>query len=75
MDYKESIIIRNATDLPMTECLNYIEAVIAMGRVSDDGRSYCFVTSFKDGIHVAAHKRKDSDVFNIWKDKEGKQDG
>lgn len=70
MDYKESIIIRNASDMPMADCLPYIETVIRLGRVSDDEKSYCFVTRFIDDVLVAANRRKCSDVFTIWKEKD-----
>lgn len=73
MTYNESIIIRNATDMPMLECLNYIGSVIKLGRVSDDEKSYCFVTSFANGVYVSARRQKCSDVFNIWKEDHGNE--
>jgi len=68
MEYKESIIIRNASDMLMTECMLYITSVIQQGRISDDGKSYCFATRFSDNVIVVATRRKCSDVFAIWKE-------
>lgn len=46
------------------EALLHVQAVIRDGRVSDNGKSYCFVTRFSDGIVVYADKKK-ADIFNV----------
>lgn len=40
--------------------------VVRYGRVSDNGRQYCFVTTFKDGVEVFARRtRAGTDVFHV----------
>ena len=67
----EKIIIENQTDKPMQDIMPYIQSVIRRGRVSDNEKSYCFVSRFMDGVMVAARRNKASDTFIVWdEDKE-----
>ena len=61
----KSIIIRNRAEIAESECLAYLNVVIAKGRISDDGKCYCYATRFRDGIVVVARRTKDSDIFDI----------
>lgn len=64
------IIIHNRTDLKDQEVLPLISKVIQMGRISNDGKQYCYLTTFKiDGeeYHVVTDLRKRSDVFTFYK--------
>lgn len=62
----DKIIIVNKTDYPLSRCFDYIKVIISTGRVSNDGKSYCYVTQFKDGTMVAAQRNKQSDTFTLW---------
>lgn len=44
-----------------------VDRVIKQGRISDEGRSYCYVTVFEKSIHVAAVANKNSDTFTVWR--------
>ena len=66
------IIITVCEDTPDIEAMACVAAVIKLGRISADGRSYCYVSEFKDGTMVAADRTTKSDVFKVWK-MEGKQ--
>ena len=61
----EKIIIRNGTDLPMAEVIVYVSHVISEGRVSDGGKSYCYITTWTDGTVVYATHNKQSDTFYV----------
>lgn len=65
---QEKTIIINKTDYPLSRCLTYVANVVVMGRVSDDGKSYCYVTKFTDGTYVYANRNKSSDTFTIFKE-------
>ena len=52
------LIIDNRTALPVVCLLPHIQAVLNEGLISDNGRSYCYVTTFKGGIVVSANKIK-----------------
>ena len=55
-------------DISQLDALEYIKAVMSLGRVSGDGESYCYCSKFTDGTVVLADKKK-SDIFYIRKDK------
>lgn len=45
--------------------------VVRYGRVSDNGRQYCFVTTFKNGVKVFTRRtRAGTDVFHVTKGSE-----
>lgn len=58
------IIIHKADDITDYDALLHVQAVIRGGRVSKDGKSYCYVTTFHDGIIVYADKKK-ADIFTV----------
>lgn len=69
------IIVHNGSGIPDSEVLALIGKVIDEGRVSDEGRSYCYVTIFthpKHGrISVSTKTRRlrdgaPSDSFYVW---------
>jgi hypothetical protein len=70
---RESIIVHNDTGMAMGRCLVYVQSIIERGRISDYGKSYCFVTHFRDGVLVSATRNKNSDTFVVWREDE--QDG
>jgi hypothetical protein len=63
------IIINYDDDIPTQNAINYVDAVIAMGRCSGlNEESYCYVSQFKDGTIVFADVTKaGTDVFKISK--------
>lgn len=59
------IIINNKTKLNDEEALKLVLLVIAEGRISGNGKCYCYATSFKNSkVVVYAEKRK-NDIFTI----------
>ncbi len=59
------LIVRNLTDKPMSDVLWYVGTVIRGGRVSDDGKCYCYVTVFEDGTTCSATRNKNSDTIVV----------
>jgi hypothetical protein len=63
------IIIENRTDiLTDFECMSYIQNVIDMGRISNNDKQYCYLTTFKTPkgkIAVSTTLNKSSDKFVI----------
>ena len=43
------IIIHNRSSIPDADCAAFVSKVIAGGRISQDGRCYCFASRFKVG--------------------------
>jgi len=68
------IIIQNNTDRSDANALIYVGQVIKSGRISDNGKQYCYHTEFKDGIHVSAFLNKRSDRFVIHYNSSGAPD-
>jgi hypothetical protein len=66
---KNRLIVENQTDLPMAEILPYVKAVIEEGRISNDGKCYCYATSWPNGITVVANENKASDRLLVYIDK------
>lgn len=69
----DKLIIQNDTDRPITEIMDVVSRVIAMGRISETGKGeqYCFHCRFEsiDGIkelHVSSFKNAKSDRFIVW---------
>jgi len=59
----ETIIIRNNTDLSSEMVFSHVYSVIKQGRISNDGKAYCYLTRFDTGVAVAAKRNKSSDTF------------
>lgn len=55
------IIVENRTDSPMAEVLNRVALIVNGGRVSDDGKQYCYVTTFQGGMVIVASRNAKSD--------------
>lgn len=59
------IIKNNSQSITENEALWYVMQVVKEGRVSDQGRAYCFCTTFTTGIAVISKRNKSSDTFII----------
>lgn len=63
------IIIENQAGITDSEALYYARRVIEMGRISDNGKAYCYHTQYQtmqgDEVHVSAYKNKASDRFVV----------
>lgn len=69
----ERLIINNKSDLPMEVCLDLCRRVVKEGRISADGKQYCYATVFRyNGLSYAvyANLNKGSDSFTIYKDED-----
>lgn len=60
------IIVQNQSNLPDAEAIKYVAAVMANGRVSNNGRQYCYHTRFSNGIEVSCDLNEKSDKFVIY---------
>lgn len=64
------IIVYNQSELVSDErALLMVGHVISGGRTSEDGRSYCGVTVFREpngSINVSAVRNKQSDTFTVY---------
>lgn len=63
------IIIDNKTDLDMEDIFTLIHSVISAGRISNNGKQYCYLTVFehnKREIHIASDLNRKSDKFTIY---------
>lgn len=60
------ILIHKSDAISDYDALLYIQSVIRNGRISNDGKCYCYVTEFKDGVIVYADKKK-VDIFTVTK--------
>lgn len=58
------IIINIADDISQIEALEYVKAVMSLGRISNNEESYCFCSRFTDKTLVLADKKK-ADIFHV----------
>ena len=66
---KNRLIINIQDDTSPTDALLCIYEVIKLGRVSGNGKSYCYCSKFHDGTVVIADKKK-ADIFYVRKESE-----
>lgn len=67
----EKIIIENRTEFKIETILPFIESVLKMGRISDNGKQYCYLSRFEEArgaIMVATDRNKQSDRFVVYRD-------
>ena len=63
------MIIDNKTNLKLKDIFTLIHSVVSTGRISNDGKQYCYLTVFehdKKEIHIASDLNKKSDKFTIY---------
>lgn len=60
------IIVQNDSNLSDGEALEYVITVIKQGRISNNGKQYCYVVTFKSGITVISTLNKKSDRFIVY---------
>ena len=60
------ILIHKSDDISDYDALLHIQSVIRDGRISNNEKSYCYVTKFADGFIVYADKKK-ADIFTVIK--------
>jgi hypothetical protein len=64
------LILENRTDLPMVDFLRLAQEVVIMGRISNDEKQYCYLTSFTiDGkeYHIVSDLNEKSDKLTFYK--------
>jgi hypothetical protein len=64
------IIIHNQSKISDIDVLTLIIKVIDMGRISNNNKQYCYLTSFQiqnDEYHIVTDLRKCSDIFTFYK--------
>ncbi len=49
------------------EALSYVKKVVGQGRISNNNKQYCYLTTFESGIHVSAGISKTQDSFHVYK--------
>lgn len=59
-------IINNKSSCTAEEALDLVQQVISHGRDCNEGKQYCYVTSFPEpSVHVVSSSLKDGDSFKI----------
>lgn len=66
------IIIDNRSSKSDERVIEMVSTIVAEGRVSNDGRQYCYVT-VSDGLAIASYLNKKSDRFVAYDDEGAKQ--
>ena len=64
------IIIKNQTEMDDVSVLTLVQSVIKNGRISNNEKQYCYLTSFeieKKEYHIVTDLNKCSDVFTFYK--------
>jgi hypothetical protein len=58
------IIIENISKVSDSTAIDLVQYVISQGRISNNGKQYCYVTIFRSGVAVSSHLKK-SDRFIV----------
>ena len=66
----EKLIIENKTEKTMEQALEYAQSVVHQGRISNYGKQYCYVTTFRDGVVVCSFLNKQSDRLVIYQEEQ-----
>ena len=61
----ERLIIDNRSSRPLIDVLSNIEHVLRMGRISNYGKQYCYVTTFANNVQIISDLNKKSDRLII----------
>ena len=64
------IIIENRSSKTDEHVCRMVGNVISNGRISNDGKQYCYVTTFETGLVIATDLNAKSDRFIAYDDKE-----
>lgn len=66
----EKLILANNSDLPMTKFLELAQRVVGYGRISNNDKQYCGLTSFdinNEEYHIVSDLNKQSDKLTLYK--------
>jgi hypothetical protein len=67
---KTKLILENQSDLTMQDFLALASEVIKMGRISNDSKQYCYLSSFEvnnNEYHIVSDLNAKSDRLTIYK--------
>lgn len=67
---KTKLILENKSDLTMQDFLILASEIIKMGRISNDSKQYCYLSSFEVGeneYHVVSDLNEKSDKLTLYK--------
>ena len=63
------LLVKIEEGIDPTLALDSVKQVIAEGRISNNGKQYCYLTVFVSGIVVATDLSKSgTDIFNVCKE-------
>lgn len=71
----DKLIIENRAGIPWLDVLRYVSGVVRQGRISNDGKQYCYASTFQTPagtIVVASYLNEHSDRLVVYL--EGQQD-
>ena len=63
------LIIDNQSALTDEQALEHIMAVVKQGKISNDGKQYCFATRFPDNIIVYSILNRKSERLVIYRER------
>lgn len=63
---KNRVIINNRSDCDEITCVELVKHVISQGRISNEGKQYCYATTFNNPkVIVWTSVNKTTDTFTI----------
>lgn len=68
--FHSKLILENLTNLPMVDFLRLAQEVVSMGRISNDDKQYCYLTSFTiddQEYHIVSDLNEKSDKLTFYK--------
>ena len=76
MNLNKEIRIKSEEDISDDMMLSLVSAVVAQGKMSNEGKSYCYATLFEVGgqqYMVESNDKGKSQMFYVYKKKGGEQ--
>ena len=65
----KKIIIRNTSDLDDLQALAFVSEVVSDGKISANGKAYCYMTTFGDITVYADVHKSGTNTFRVIKNK------
>lgn len=76
MNLNKGIRIKSEEDISNEMMLSLVSSVVAQGKISNEGKSYCYATMFEvngQQYMVEANDKGKSQMFYVYKKKGGEQ--
>lgn len=62
----KQILIKFLDSMDDKDAIEYVKEVILQGKISGNGKFYCYISEFDDGTKVSVSEKAKHPTFQIW---------